>query len=93
MKTSQTVKRFKKSIYLKLNNPSLHSTPGTELQDQQPQFDFWLLSSPQKQSFYLCFHEEAQITQKHDLHQFPEQKKNTMEWLAFILRACSRIYS
>lgn len=68
-------KILKKSIYLKLNNPSLHSTPGSELQDQQPQFDFWLLSLPQMQSFYLCFHKEAQITQKHDLHQFPERKK------------------
>lgn len=84
----------KQSIYLKLNNPSSHSTPGSELQDQQPQFDLWLLSSPHMQSFYLCFHKEAQITQKHDLHQFPEQKTNkqTMEWRALIYRACSRIY-
>lgn len=65
----------KQNIYLKLNNPSSHSTPGSELQDQQPQFDFCLLSSPHMQSFYLCFHKEAQIKQKHDLHQFPEQKK------------------
>lgn len=28
------------------------------------------------QSFYLCFHKEAQITHKHNLHQFPERKKN-----------------